>query len=116
MIALAPLSLSILGTRGIPARHGGFETFAERLALHLAARRWRVTVYCQVEGRGPASVDAWEGVRRVTIPVETPGPAGTLVFDWRSMRHAVSERRPLLVLGYNTAAFCLLPRVGGVRR
>lgn len=39
--------LLILGTRGIPAAHGGFETFAERLALFLAGRGWQVGVYCQ---------------------------------------------------------------------
>lgn len=32
--------LAILGTRGIPARHGGFETFAEHLALYLVNRGW----------------------------------------------------------------------------
>jgi len=31
-------SILILGTRGIPAAHGGFETFAEKLALFLVAR------------------------------------------------------------------------------
>ena len=36
-------ALRILGTRGIPARHGGFETFAEKLALHLVSRGWDVT-------------------------------------------------------------------------
>lgn len=39
--------LNILGTRGIPAAHGGFETFAERLALYLTSRGVSVTVYCQ---------------------------------------------------------------------
>ena len=31
-------SLRILGTRGVPAAHGGFETFAEHLSLYLAGR------------------------------------------------------------------------------
>lgn len=30
--------LAILGTRGIPARYGGFETFADELAVRLAER------------------------------------------------------------------------------
>jgi hypothetical protein len=38
--------IRILGTRGVPAAHGGFETFAEHLALHLVRRGWQVTVYC----------------------------------------------------------------------
>ena len=28
----------ILGTRGVPAAHGGFESFAEKLALFLVER------------------------------------------------------------------------------
>jgi len=40
------MKLAILGTRGIPAQHDGFETFAERLALHLVSNGWAVTVYC----------------------------------------------------------------------
>ncbi len=44
--------------RGVPARHGGFETFAERFALHLADRGWRVRVACQSD---PPGVDVWRG-------------------------------------------------------
>ncbi len=40
-------TLRILGCRGVPAAHGGFETFAERLSLSLVKRGWRVIVYCQ---------------------------------------------------------------------
>ena len=40
-------TLRILGTRGVPAAHGGFETFAEYLSLYLVAKGWRVVVYCQ---------------------------------------------------------------------
>eukprot|EP01036_Dinobryon_divergens_P048835 gene48835-65485_t len=42
-----------MGIRGVPAHHGGFETFAEYLALYLRDRGWKVTVYCQIDGQGP---------------------------------------------------------------
>ena len=32
------MRFAIVGTRGIPARYGGFETFAEELSTRLAAR------------------------------------------------------------------------------
>lgn len=41
------MRIAILGTRGIPARYGGFETFAENLALNLARRGHTVTVYAR---------------------------------------------------------------------
>ena len=112
--AETPKTLRILGTRGIPAAHGGFETFAEQLALHLVQRGWRVTVYCQEEGSGPAVQDEWQGVQRVRIPVPQPGPRGTIVFDWKSMQHAAAAGELCLTLGYNTAVFCVLLRLRGV--
>ena len=39
------MRLALLGTRGIPAAYGGFETFAEELSARLAARGHEVTVY-----------------------------------------------------------------------
>lgn len=110
-------SVAILGTRGVPAAHGGFETFAEYLALYLSARGWVVTVYCQKDGgSGQAFEDVWEGVRRVFIPTQRSGAMGTIEFDWKSIRHAAAERHPLvLTLGYNTASFCFLYKFRGVR-
>jgi len=107
-------ALRILGTRGVPAAHGGFETFAEHLALHLTGRGWHVTVYCQEDGAGPTVLDRWQGVDRVRIPVSQPGPRGTIVFDWLATRHAAAAGELCLTLGYNTAVFCALLRARGV--
>jgi glycosyltransferase involved in cell wall biosynthesis len=107
-------ALRILGTRGVPAAHGGFETFAEHLALYLVARGWRVTVYCQEDGSGPPVLDQWQGVQRVHIPVAQPGPRGTIAFDWIATRHAAQAGELCLTLGYNTAVFCAWLRMAGV--
>lgn len=108
-----PKTIRILGTRGVPAAHGGFETFAEYLAVYLVGRGWRVTVYCQEEGEAPVFEDEWRGIRRVRVPVATPGAAGTVVFDWKSTWHAAREPGLVLTLGYNTAVFCALYRMKG---
>jgi glycosyltransferase involved in cell wall biosynthesis len=110
---MAP-SVRILGTRGIPAAHGGFETFAEQLALYLCSRGWHVTVYCQENGDGAIREDSWRGVRRVHIPVRGDGPRAALKFDWRALRHAARAGELCLTLGYNTALFCALLRRRGV--
>lgn len=94
--------------------HGGFETFAERLALYLAERGWDVTVYCQVDGNGPVHEDRWRSVRRVFVSSRFEGALGTVVFDWRCIRHAASEDGLILTLGYNTAAFCARYRLKGL--
>ena len=105
--------LAILGTRGVPARHGGFETFAEKLSLYLVAHDWRVTVYCQEDATEPLHESIWRGVRRIHIPVGQGGSAGTMLFDLKVAWHALSEKGLLLTLGYNTALFNLLQRLKG---
>lgn len=106
------MNLAILGTRGIPAGHGGFETFAEKLALHLVGKGWRVTVYCQVDGKGPIHQDVWQGVDRVLIPVSRQGAMGTIMFDALSIKHLLKSGSKLaLTLGYNTALFCTVLRI-----
>jgi len=108
-------TIRILGTRGVPAAHGGFETFAEHLAPYLVERGWQVTVYCQEDGAGPVFEDEWRGVRRVRMPVATSGAVGTIEFDARSTVHASGEKGLVLTLGYNTALFCALYRLKGLK-
>lgn len=106
-------TLNILGIRGVPAQHGGFETFAERLSLYLSKRGWAVTVYCQEEGPGVPRESDWQGVRRIHIPVKRQGAASTVIFDWVAARHAMTQEGLFLTLGYNTAIFNLLQRAKG---
>src|SRR3954453_15466093 len=49
---MVPLKIAIAGTRGIPARYGGFETLAEEFAARLVERGHEVAVYCR-----PGSAD-----------------------------------------------------------
>ena len=107
-------TLRILGTRGVPAAHGGFETFAGQLAHYLVGRGWRVIVYCQADGDGPPTEDQWEGIERIHIPVKHQGAAGTIAFDWIATRHAARGKDLCLTLGYNTAVFCAWLRFKGV--
>lgn len=107
------MKLSILGTRGIPAAHGGFETFAERLALFLVEKGWQVVVYCQEEGNGPTRTSQWRGVDLVHIPVPGNGALSTIRFDLKTVLHAVRQQGLFLTLGYNTAIFNVLQRFYG---
>ena len=105
--------LTVLGIRGVPASHGGFETFAEYLCPYLVKRGWRVTVYCQEEGTAPIYESEWEGVKRIHISVKNSGPLGTVIFDFISAWHSLRQTGIFLTLGYNTAVFNLLHRVRG---
>ena len=109
--------LNILGTRGIPASHGGFETFADHLARYLRKKSWHVNIYCQDDDRifGDGEQDTWEGITRTHFQTKRSGPVGTMEFDLKCVRHVLSQPGSDLVLGYNTAVFCLLQRLRGRR-
>jgi glycosyltransferase involved in cell wall biosynthesis len=106
--------LRILGIRGVPAKHGGFETFAEQFAPYMVQQGWRVTVYCQQTGSGEISTDYWRGVCRVNIPSGEDTAASTVLFDLRSCLHARNDPGVCLTLGYNTAVFMALLRRSGI--
>jgi glycosyltransferase involved in cell wall biosynthesis len=80
--------IALLGTRGIPARYGGFETFAEQLSTRLVARGHEVLVYgrCRIWSRW-GKQPAVDGVERRVTPtifhkyLETPLHALTSFLD-----------------------------------
>lgn len=95
----------ILGTHGVPANYGGFETAAEKVGLYLLEAGWRVIVYCQVKGSGEITEDEWRGLERINVPVDLPGWRGTSLFDLKCVRHASRFDDLCLVFGYNTGIF-----------
>jgi glycosyltransferase involved in cell wall biosynthesis len=106
-------TLAILGVRGVPGTHGGFETFATRLAPYLVQSGWSVRVYCQESAPSAAQsggktrwMSAWEGVTRIHISVPRDSAVNSVRFDWLCISD-VLEARPdaVLILGYNTAVF-----------
>ena len=109
------LSLSIMGIRGLPAHHGGFETFAARLAPFLVQHGWKVTVYCQEEAPPEQAETDLDGVRLVHIAVGADTALNSIRFDHACISHALKEKPPLvLTLGYNTAVFGLRLRRAGI--
>ena len=104
------MHVMIVGTRGIPAKHGGFETFAEDLSLFLTARGHRVTVYCQVDRAPALAEDDWNGVHRVEIP-SADHSVGTISYDWATTMHCSRQAGVVLTLGYNTGVFSLIYRL-----
>lgn len=78
-----PLRIALMGTRGIPARYGGFETFAEELSTRLVERGHAVTVYARRRFGATVGETTYRGVTIVTTPTvmhkyaETPLHAAT---------------------------------------
>ena len=85
------MRIAILGTRGIPASYGGFETFAEHLATRLVARGHEVTVYCRSHYVSPRQLE-YHGVNLKVLPTVRHKYFDTVVHTFLSAIHAVPRR------------------------
>ena len=105
------MRIAVLGTRGIPARYGGFETFAEEIAVRLAERRHAVTVYC----RERHVESEYRGVRLRYLPTirhkyfDTVAHTGLSTIDLLFRRFDV-----ILYCNAANAIFTLWPRLIGM--
>ncbi|MCW2598547.1 MAG: hypothetical protein JWM02_376 [Frankiales bacterium] len=93
--------VAVLGTRGVPANYGGFETFAERLALNLVRDGVATTVYCRSHYVSVPS--PWRGIRLVTLPTIRSKHLDTIVHTTLSALHLVMTRGPRDVVLCNAA-------------
>jgi glycosyltransferase involved in cell wall biosynthesis len=105
------MRIAILGTRGIPARYGGFETFAEELATRLAARGHEVSVYCR-ERHGEST---YRGVHLRYLPSIRHKYFDTLAHTLFSTFHLLSHRADVaLYCNGANAVFTPVPRLFGM--
>jgi glycosyltransferase involved in cell wall biosynthesis len=109
------MKLAILGTRGIPANYGGFETFAEELGTRLAARGHDVTVYGRSNNiRYPHKI--YNGVRLAILPTIGTKHLDTVAHTFLSVLHALTRRFDcILMCNAANAVFCVVPRLGGTQ-
>ena len=106
------MKVAILGTRGVPARYGGFETFAEELGARLAAAGVHVSVYGELEADTPQH-DAYRGIEIVRLRTPRLGPLSSIYFDMRCLWHVKGRFEVVYMLGYSASFFCFLPRLFG---
>jgi len=108
------LKVAIMGTRGIPANYGGFETFAENISTLLVKRGHDVTVY----GRSNFinyKDKFYNGVRLIILPTIRHKYFDTIAHTFFSACHAFFKERYDVVLICNSAnsIFSFIPRLRG---
>jgi len=115
--------IALLGTRGIPANYGGFETFAEELSVRLVARGHEVFVYCR---ETPVARDAsrrqtkhdlpkYRGVDLRRLPTIRHKYFDTLAHTFLSTLHLLTHRvDAALYCNAANAVFTILPRLAGI--
>lgn len=105
------MRFAILGTRGIPARYGGFETFAEELSARLAARGHGVRVYCREKPLGRR----YREVELRYLPTIRHKYLDTLAHTFLSTLHLLGSRfDAVLYCNAANAIFTWMPRVIGM--
>lgn len=109
----ASMRIAILGTRGVPASYGGFETFAEHLSTRLVARGHDVTVYCRAHYVSPRQLE-YHGVRLRVLPTIRHKYLDTTVHAFLSAIHAVPSRfDAALICNAANAPFAPILRLTG---
>lgn len=111
--ASEPLSIALVGTRGVPARYGGFETAVEEVGRRLVERGHRVRVYCRsaADGRPPPT---YLGMELVTLPAARRRSLETLSHTGLSVAHLLRARTDVAFL-FNAANAPWLPLLRAAR-
>lgn len=102
------MRIALIGTRGVPARYGGFETCVEEVGARLVERGHHVVAYCRVERRGVLGTHH-RGVVRVELPAIRARAAETLSHTALSVLDVVTRRRADVAFVFNAANAPLLP-------
>jgi glycosyltransferase involved in cell wall biosynthesis len=105
------MKIALIGTRGVPANYGGFETCAEELAIGLAARGHEVVVYCR-PGNAPGDPAEYKGARLIYRSLLDTKALGTVTHTLNSLWHAVRQDFDvLMVFNAGNGPLCVLPRL-----
>ncbi|WP_072159052.1 DUF1972 domain-containing protein [Persicobacter sp. CCB-QB2] len=90
--------IAVIGTVGVPACYGGFETLVHQLVLHLN-QQFDFTVYCSAhhypKGERPRN---WNNAKLVYLPLKANG-VQSILYDILSIIHALFFADVLLILG-----------------
>lgn len=100
-------SIAILGTAGIPAKYGGFETLAENLVRFHASEELpgRVMVYCTTKG-SDSRLRSYLGASLHYIPINANGPLSVL-YDAVSLASIAFKKVDAVLLLGVSGAFAL---------
>ncbi|WP_164683048.1 beta 1-4 rhamnosyltransferase Cps2T [Streptococcus hyointestinalis] len=88
-----PQSVYIVGSKGIPAKYGGFETFVEKLTEHQKDTAIHYYVACMRENSAKSNItaDVFEHNGATCFNVDVPkiGPARAIAYDIKALNRAI---------------------------
>lgn len=110
------MRVALLGTRGIPANYGGFETFYENLAPRLVERGHEVAVYNRPHVVGHRNLRQYRGVDLVHLPSIPAKHLDTITHTAVSVVRALPARYDIVyVCGVGNTPLVWIPRLSGAQ-
>ncbi len=103
----------MIGSRGVPATHGGVEHHVEQLGARLVERGHDVTVYCRTNYL-PEPRSEYRGMRLVSLPSVSSKNLDAIVHSGLSAAHSLFE--PYDVVHYHNAGPGLAAPISRLRR
>lgn len=97
--------IAIVGTVGLPACYGGFETLVENLVSGTDNKK-NITVYCSSKNYDK-KIKTYNGAKLTYIPFKANGPQ-SIIYDITSLAHAIF-RKPDVVLILGVSGCIFLP-------
>jgi glycosyltransferase involved in cell wall biosynthesis len=107
------MHIALIGTRGVPARYGGFETCVEEVGRRLVEAGHDVVVYCRSHDGRPAP-DSYAGIRLVHLPALRSRSLETLSHTALSAVHVLRTPTDAAVV-FNAANAPFLPLLRAAR-
>ena len=103
------MRVALIGTRGVPAQYGGFETCVEEVGRRLVAAGHEVIVFCRYDKRkGKPTLTEHLGMKLVHLPIVKKRSAETLCHTALSVFHSALRGANAAIV-FNAANAPLLP-------
>jgi glycosyltransferase involved in cell wall biosynthesis len=106
------MRIALIGTRGVPARYGGFETCVEEVGSRLANRGHKVVVYCRTQNDQWSS--EYRGMKLVHLPAPRVKSVETLAHTTLAATHVAWKTADVAILfNVGNAPLASLLRLSG---
>lgn len=103
-----PLRIALIGTRGVPANYGGFETCVEEIGHRLVEKGHSVTVYCRNSYYSDKRKE-YRGMRLIYKKNLKRKALDTLSHTFLSINHAMYEGYDIYMVFNAANSICLFP-------
>jgi len=94
-------TVAIIGTNGLPAKYGGFETLTNHLVENFDKSTHEIIVYCSKTNKNDR-LGSYKGAKLVYFPFKANGWQ-SMIYDFVTIIHALFKASDLIILGFSGA-------------